>query len=54
MLDAARYLLSVRVGAAVGRERERGYYDPEQAFAFGLARVLDGVEAFLERKNMAP
>jgi AcrR family transcriptional regulator len=49
VLGSGQFPLAERVGAAVGEERERGYYDPEGAFEFGLARLLDGIAAFVRR-----
>jgi AcrR family transcriptional regulator len=48
-MDAERYPLAVRVGAAAG-EAQGAAYDPERAFAFGLERVLDGLEALIARR----
>lgn len=48
VMDAARYRISGRVGSAAGEEYNAPS-DPLRAFEFGLARVLDGVEAYLGR-----
>jgi AcrR family transcriptional regulator len=45
VMDAARYPVSGRVGSAAGEEYQAPS-DPLRAFEFGLARVLDGVEAY--------
>ena len=47
--ETGRFPLAKRVGTAVGATHQRAYYDPEGAFEFGLARLLDGVEAFLRQ-----
>lgn len=48
VFDPARYPLAARVGAAVG-ESMQAAYDPQQAFDFGLARVLDGIAALIKQ-----
>ncbi|WP_046470088.1 TetR/AcrR family transcriptional regulator [Allosalinactinospora lopnorensis] len=50
VFDAERYSVAARVGAA-SSEYYQGTYDPEQAFEFGLRRVLDGVAALVERDS---
>jgi len=45
-VDPERYPLAARVGAAAG-EAHGSTYDPEQAYAFGLERVLDGLAALV-------
>jgi AcrR family transcriptional regulator len=47
-MDAERYPLAVRVGAAAGAAQGAAF-DPERAYAFGLERVLDGLAALIER-----
>ncbi|MFC7403638.1 TetR/AcrR family transcriptional regulator [Georgenia alba] len=47
VLDADAYPLATRVGAAAG-EAQSGAWDPAQAFAFGLGRVLDGLAPLVE------
>lgn len=42
VFDEDAFPLAVRVGGSVGTERG-GAYSPEHAYAFGLARVLDGL-----------
>jgi AcrR family transcriptional regulator len=49
VLDPARFPLAVRVGTAAGEEHQAAY-DPEHAFAFGLQRVLDGIEALVRER----
>ena len=44
--EAERYLISGRVGQAAGEEYGAPG-DPERAFEFGLARVIDGIEAYV-------
>ncbi|WP_432514213.1 TetR/AcrR family transcriptional regulator [Kineococcus sp. SYSU DK001] len=46
-LDPARYPRAVRVGAAAG-EAAGSAHDPERAYAFGLARLLDGLAPVLD------
>ena len=41
LVDPAEYPLATRVGSAAGAEQGAAY-DPERAYSFGLARVLDG------------
>jgi AcrR family transcriptional regulator len=50
VFDAERFPLATRIGTAAS-ERYGGAYDPELAFEFGLERVLDGVEALVERRH---
>jgi AcrR family transcriptional regulator len=47
--DAERFPLATRVGAAAGEEYQAAL-DPARAFEFGLARILDGVAALIERR----
>ncbi|MFB6893022.1 TetR/AcrR family transcriptional regulator [Kitasatospora sp. NPDC056327] len=46
VFDAERYPVAARVGSAAG-EAHGGAYDPDHAYAFGLARVLDGLAALV-------
>lgn len=46
VMDGERYPLSARIGAAAG-EAHQAASDPGHAFEFGLARVLDGIEAYV-------
>jgi AcrR family transcriptional regulator len=48
-LSPDRYPIAVRVGAAVARSNN-GAHDRDHAFAFGLQRLLDGIEEFLRRR----
>ncbi|MEU8247649.1 TetR/AcrR family transcriptional regulator [Nonomuraea sp. NPDC048916] len=47
--DASRFPTAARVGQAAG-EALGGAYSPEQAFEFGLRRVLDGIQALVDRR----
>lgn len=47
VLDAERYPLAVRVGAAAGQTHNSAF-DADHAYEFGLARVLDGLAALIE------
>ena len=49
VLDPSRYPVAGRVGAAAG-EAYNAPSDPEHEFAFGLERVLDGVQALLDSR----
>jgi AcrR family transcriptional regulator len=49
VFDPARFPLAARVGEAAGQEHQAAY-DPAHAFAFGLERVLDGVEALVSSR----
>jgi len=46
IMDPTRYPISGRVGQAAGEEYGAPS-DPERAFHFGLARVIDGIEAYV-------
>ncbi|MFD4422856.1 TetR/AcrR family transcriptional regulator [Agromyces sp. NPDC058484] len=46
IMDAERYPVSGRVGQAAGEEYASAG-SPERAFEFGLARVIDGIEAYV-------
>lgn len=48
-LDFSPYPVLARVGQAAGEAW--GAHDPEGAFAFGLERLLDGLELFITRKR---
>ncbi|HEY3501881.1 MAG TPA: TetR/AcrR family transcriptional regulator [Actinocatenispora sp.] len=48
VFDAATYPLAARVGSAAGAAHGAAY-DPDHAYAFGLARVLDGLATLIER-----
>ncbi|NVN51156.1 TetR/AcrR family transcriptional regulator C-terminal domain-containing protein [Mycolicibacterium hippocampi] len=47
VLDAERFPLATRVGAAAG-ERHGSAYSAAHAYEFGLARVLDGLAALID------
>ncbi|WP_020673481.1 TetR/AcrR family transcriptional regulator [Amycolatopsis nigrescens] len=49
VIDEAAYPLSTRVGNAAG-EAYNAAYAPDQAFEFGLARVLDGIETLVRSR----
>jgi AcrR family transcriptional regulator len=46
VFDPERYPVAARVGAAAG-EAMQAAYDPQHAFDFGLARILDGIAALI-------
>ena len=46
IMDPSRYPISGRVGQAAGEEYGAPG-DPEHAFQFGLARVIDGIEVYV-------
>ena len=48
-VDLSPWPLATHVGAVVGELYGTG--DPERAFAFGLDRILDGLEALIARKG---
>jgi AcrR family transcriptional regulator len=48
VFDPGRHPTAARVGAAAGEEYQAAA-DPERAFAFGLERLLDGVESLVKR-----
>ncbi|MEU5261213.1 TetR/AcrR family transcriptional regulator [Amycolatopsis sp. NPDC021455] len=48
--DAAHYPISSRVGQAAG-EAHNAAENPAYAFRFGLARVLDGIEALVSERQ---
>lgn len=47
--DVSRYPVASRVGASTGPELGAG--DPQRSFDFGLALLLDGVEALIHRRT---
>jgi AcrR family transcriptional regulator len=49
VFDPERYPVAARVGAATG-EALQAAYDPQHAFDFGLARMLDGIAALIAAK----
>jgi len=46
VLDPGAYPLAARVGTAAGTA-QRGAYDPEHAYRFGLQMILDGLAALI-------
>ncbi|NHC46164.1 TetR/AcrR family transcriptional regulator [Motilibacter aurantiacus] len=52
VLDADKYPLAVRVGAAAGEEYQAATA-PERTFEFGLERLLDGVAALVDARGRA-
>lgn len=50
IFEPGRYPLASRVGTAVGTAQGTAF-DPERAYAFGLGRVLDGLEALIRKKR---
>lgn len=53
VFDPERYPVAARVGATVG-ESMQAAYDPQLAFDFGLARMLDGIAALIEQPPAPP
>src|SRR5690554_4432165 len=53
VMDGSRYPLAGRVGTTVG-ELFNAAGNPQHAWEFGLARVLDGVEQYIERVRSKP
>ncbi len=50
VFDAQRYPVAARVGTTTG-EHYQAVSDPDHAFEFGLQRVLDGVEVFIQQRG---
>ncbi|MFF2040052.1 TetR/AcrR family transcriptional regulator [Kitasatospora sp. NPDC058170] len=50
VFDPGRFPTAARVGTAAG-EAHGGAYSPDHAYAFGLARVLDGLAALVEESE---
>jgi AcrR family transcriptional regulator len=50
IVDASRYPTATRVGTAAG-EAYGAASDPKHAFEFGLERVLDGIEVFVQARS---
>jgi len=50
VFDASRYPVAARVGETAG-ETFQSAYDPVHGFEFGLARVLDGIEALVRSRR---
>ncbi|MFF2371791.1 TetR/AcrR family transcriptional regulator [Agromyces sp. NPDC058110] len=53
IMDAERYPVSGRVGSAAGAEYNAAA-DPQRSFAFGLERVIDGIEAYVRSAATPP
>jgi AcrR family transcriptional regulator len=53
VFDPERYPIAARVGAAAG-EANQAAYNPQHAFDFGLARLLDGVAALINARKTQP
>ncbi|WP_433529840.1 TetR/AcrR family transcriptional regulator [Micromonospora sp. CA-263727] len=53
VLDEQRYPTAVRVGAAAGAAQNAAYH-PDQAYEFGLARLLDGLAALIDTERTGP
>lgn len=49
VVDPGKYPLAARVGTAAGQAHDSAY-SAEHAYEFGLARVLDGLAALIERR----
>jgi AcrR family transcriptional regulator len=52
LFDPGRFPVASRVGQAAG-EQHQASVDPAYAFAFGLARILDGVQRLIETEASA-
>jgi AcrR family transcriptional regulator len=50
VVEPGRFPTADRVGTAAS-EAYQGLWDPDHAFEFGLARVLDGIEALVEARR---
>ncbi len=50
VFDASRFPLAAKVGTAVGQIYGAAH-DPQRSFEFGLARLLDGMEAYIRAVN---
>lgn len=51
VFDPGQYPIAARVGTAAG-EYHQTAYDPEHAFAFGLNRLLDGIETLIRAADV--
>lgn len=51
VMPPERYPLATRVGAAAGQAHDSAY-SAEHAYAFGLARVLDGLSELMENRSV--
>jgi AcrR family transcriptional regulator len=50
VFDTSRFPVAARVGAAAG-EAYGSAYPPDHGFEFGLQRLLDGIEAFIQKRS---
>lgn len=50
VLDPERFPTAMRVGAAAGAAYDAAH-DPDRSFEFGLQRILDGIEAFIQQRS---
>jgi AcrR family transcriptional regulator len=50
IMDGTRYSTAARVGTTAG-ETHNAAYNPEHAFEFGLARVLDGIAVLINERG---
>jgi AcrR family transcriptional regulator len=50
LYDPSKYPMATRIGSAAG-EFHQGTYSAEYAYTFGLARVLDGLEALVQARR---
>lgn len=50
VVDPRRYPTAVRVGTAAGTEYGAAH-DPVRSFEFGLERVLDGIDTFIQKRS---
>lgn len=53
VVDPSTYPRAVRIGAAAGTAQGSAH-DPEHAWVFGLARVLDGLAVLVDRRAQRP
>jgi AcrR family transcriptional regulator len=53
VFDPEKYPVAARVGSAAS-EAYGGVHAPDRSFAFGLERVLDGIELFVRRRAGGP
>jgi AcrR family transcriptional regulator len=53
LMDASRYPMAAKVGAAAG-EAYGAAYDPAHTFEFGLKCILDGIEVLISSRSRHP
>jgi AcrR family transcriptional regulator len=53
VFDASQFPIAARVGEAAGQAHQAAH-NPEHAFAFGLDRLIQGVESLIETKATSP